>query len=99
MPSNWELYPEDWPDIAHRVKEAADWMCQECGHEHDPANGYVLTVHHIDGDPQNNAEDNLIALCQRCHLRKHGRMYRGVYEVPQVVDGVMVNQLQLGGVL
>lgn len=28
----------------------------------------VLTVHHKDFDPSNNREDNLIALCQRCHL-------------------------------
>jgi 5-methylcytosine-specific restriction endonuclease McrA len=29
----------------------------------------VLTVHHIDGNPANNSRHNLIALCQRCHLR------------------------------
>jgi hypothetical protein len=29
----------------------------------------VLTVHHIDSDKKNNSKQNLIALCQRCHLR------------------------------
>jgi 5-methylcytosine-specific restriction endonuclease McrA len=29
----------------------------------------VLTVHHIDGDKANNSKQNLIALCQKCHLR------------------------------
>jgi len=29
----------------------------------------VLTVHHIDANPANCADDNLIALCQRCHLK------------------------------
>lgn len=29
----------------------------------------VLTVHHRDGDPTNNRSENLVALCQRCHLR------------------------------
>jgi hypothetical protein len=29
----------------------------------------ILTVHHIDSDKQNNAKQNLISLCQRCHLR------------------------------
>lgn len=29
----------------------------------------VLTVHHLDGDPTNNVRENLVALCQRCHLR------------------------------
>lgn len=28
----------------------------------------VLTVSHTDHDPRNNADDNLRALCQRCHL-------------------------------
>jgi 5-methylcytosine-specific restriction endonuclease McrA len=72
MPSDWSLYPDDWPEIAHAVKEAADWTCEECGHVHDPASGYTLTAHHRDGDPRNNAPENLQALCQRCHLRIHG---------------------------
>lgn len=29
----------------------------------------ILTVHHIDFDKKNNERQNLIALCQRCHLR------------------------------
>ena len=29
----------------------------------------VLTIHHIDYNKENNHEKNLIALCQRCHLR------------------------------
>jgi 5-methylcytosine-specific restriction endonuclease McrA len=29
----------------------------------------VLTVHHIDSDKRNSKKQNLIALCQRCHLR------------------------------
>lgn len=28
----------------------------------------VLTVAHLDHDPSNNADDNLRALCQKCHL-------------------------------
>jgi len=31
----------------------------------------VLTVHHLDEQPENNAPDNLVALCQKCHLDKH----------------------------
>jgi len=67
------LYPPDWEAIATRIKAAADWRCEQCGHVHEPETGYTLTVHHIDGEPGNNADWNLVALCQRCHLGLHGR--------------------------
>ena len=61
-------YPADWPAIAKAVKDAADWQCIRCGHAHEPATGYMLTVHHLDMDKANCAWWNLTALCQRCHL-------------------------------
>jgi hypothetical protein len=39
----------------------------------------VLTVAHMDHDPRNCADDNLRAMCQRCHLlydREHHRETR-----------------------
>lgn len=68
-----QLYPENWPAIARKVKDNAGWHCEECGALHNPQIGYCLTVHHIDGDPGNNDPQNLVALCQRCHLGLHGR--------------------------
>ncbi len=66
---NKAQYPDDWPQIAKRIKDEADWTCIRCGHPHDPPTGYVLTVHHLDGDSLNNQNWwNLTALCQRCHL-------------------------------
>lgn len=29
----------------------------------------VLTIAHLDQQPENNEEENLRALCQRCHVR------------------------------
>jgi len=37
----------------------------------------VLTVHHRDGQPENNQRGNLIALCQRCHLRADRELRKG----------------------
>ena len=50
----WADYP--W----YKIKNAQE------GEKHTRV---VLTVHHIDGDKQNSTKQNLIALCQRCHLR------------------------------
>ena len=35
----------------------------------------VLTVAHIDHDSTNNTDDNLAALCQRCHLRHDAQQH------------------------
>ena len=65
---NVKGYPVNWPEIATAVKEWAGWHCEHCGHSHDPAAGYILTVHHLDGIKTNCEWGNLVALCQRCHL-------------------------------
>lgn len=61
-------YTPDWPEVARAAKEAANWRCERCGHSHEPATGYALTVHHLDMNPGNNIWWNLAVLCQRCHL-------------------------------
>lgn len=45
--------------------------CREVNGNHAKwANGkVVLTVAHLDHTPENCADDNLKAMCQRCHLR------------------------------
>ncbi len=67
-------YPADWPAIAQAIKDTAGWRCVRCGHPHEPAAGYTLTVHHLDLDPANCAWWNLPPLCQRCHLHVQGRV-------------------------
>lgn len=61
-------YTLDWPQISQKCKEEAGWACVRCGHYNDRETGHVLTVHHLDMNPANNAWWNLAALCQRCHL-------------------------------
>lgn len=68
------VYTDDWPTIARAVKEQAGWQCIRCGHAHEPATGYTLTVDHLSGDKGDNAWWNLLALCQRCHLSVQGRV-------------------------
>lgn len=69
-------YPDNWREVAQAIKDLAGWHCEKCGHHHNPRAGYMLGVHHIDGDKGNNLDTNLIALCQRCHLRAQARLIR-----------------------
>lgn len=68
-------YTEDWPEIAKRIKDKCHWRCERCGHPNELSTGYVLTIHHLDGDKGNNADWNLACLCQRCHLKIQGRVF------------------------
>jgi len=67
-------YPADWHTLAKQVKEDADLQCVRCMTPHNPNAGYCLTVHHFDGDKDNNKRWNLMALCQRCHLSVQARV-------------------------
>ena len=67
-------YPHDWQVIAQQIKDRAGWKCARCGHEHNTAAGYMLTVHHADCNKSNLAWWNLLPLCQRCHLHIQGKV-------------------------
>jgi uncharacterized cysteine cluster protein YcgN (CxxCxxCC family) len=75
MPVDWSKYPENWKDIAHQVKEDADWKCQRCGkpcrkpHEDFDTHKRTLTVAHLDHEPMNIKCKNLEAMCAPCHLK------------------------------
>jgi 5-methylcytosine-specific restriction endonuclease McrA len=78
MPFHAERYPKDWKEISLRVRKRAGDLCEFCGavnRQPHPVTGsrVVLTVAHLDHNPQNCADDNLRALCQRCHLTYDAR--------------------------
>lgn len=91
LPPKKLLYPPDWYSIALAVKVRANFICQHCGHSHAPSTGYTLTVHHKDHNTFNNSDDNLIALCQRCHLIEEGK-YRH-----RLLQDRRLNALQASG--
>ena len=87
---NRDRYPADWPAIAKRIKEAAGWCCvgspayPACRAAHGaahPATGalVVLTVAHLDHQPEHCDDANLCAWCQRCH---------NTYDAPMRARGI-----------
>jgi hypothetical protein len=54
-------------DIQDLLFVETDDSCALCGFR----GSYALTVHHIDGDHDNNAYDNRIVLCRNCHNAYH----------------------------
>lgn len=71
-------YPRDWPAIRRRILARAGNRCEgsprypDCraaNHLPHPVTGsrVVLTIAHLDHDPENNDPHNLRALCQKCH--------------------------------
>lgn len=75
MPMDRSRYPDDWDEIARRVKDEEGWRCEGCGKQcrrpGEPFDTHrrTLTVAHLDHDPSNCRRDNLAALCAPCHLR------------------------------
>lgn len=41
--------------------------CEDCGESRD----YMLCVHHIDGNKENEIESNWEVLCSNCHRKRH----------------------------
>src|SRR5215470_14884093 len=57
------------------------WICAKCAREFDRSNLHLLTVHHRDGNHDNNPPDgsNWENLCVDCHEDEHARGVLGDY--------------------
>ena len=58
-----------------RSLEIHGWICAKCAREFDESNLQLLTVHHRDGNHNNNPPDgsNWENLCAYCHDDEHSR--------------------------
>lgn len=76
--SERKRYPADWKRIRAGILSRADHCCEgspaypDCraaNYESHPVTSskVVLTIGHLDHQPENNDPDNLRAWCQRCH--------------------------------
>jgi alkylation response protein AidB-like acyl-CoA dehydrogenase len=71
--------------VAQRYRERSlalhGWICAKCAREFDRSNLHLLTVHHRDGNHDNNPPDgsNWENLCVDCHEDEHARGVLGDY--------------------
>lgn len=92
-PENKARYPKDWPEISNRIRfHRADGVCEFCeravhGAPH-PITGsiVVLTTAHLNHRPEDCDDDNLAAMCQRCHLHYDLPFHQG-----KIVDGLLID--------
>lgn len=81
-PENKKRYPKNWKQIRQQILERAGNRCEFCGVEnhsliphYSKQDGFeyhtrvVLTIAHLDHQPENCDPSNLRALCQKCHNR------------------------------
>jgi 5-methylcytosine-specific restriction endonuclease McrA len=68
-------------DYRERALKLHGWICAKCGREFERENLHLLTVHHKDGNHQNNPADgsNWENLCVYCHDDEHSRSLLGDY--------------------
>lgn len=95
-PETKALYPEHWAVIQKAVIKRRGKVCADCGAKKGHTRR-ILTVHHQDYDPSNNALSNLDVLCQGCHLRRRARDLSYATKVRNLVLLVRMGQLWLPG--
>ena len=95
-PHEVDDYPPEWHCgiIQARIRERANNVCEICGMQFDPFTNKALSratedstpifghVHHLDHHPANCDDENLIFLCQTCHIRLHGLGWKPGDELP-----------------
>jgi len=78
-PENKHRYPENWKEIRAYILERAFNKCEgspaypDCravNYEPHPVTGskVILTIAHLNDPIEDCSDDNLKAMCQRCHL-------------------------------
>lgn len=65
-------YDDLWTErLRETVRRRDGNVCSECGANREDNSNRELAVHHIDRDKMNCSMDNLITLCQSCHMKEH----------------------------
>lgn len=58
-------------DYLKLARDKLKWECSICGKDKEPSNKRDLSVHHINEIHTDNRLENLMVVCQSCHLKIH----------------------------
>lgn len=81
---SYELYPMGWNKTCkEQIRRRDEYKCQLCGVP-EVESSFRLHVHHIDYDKKNLSPENLISLCQSCHMKTNFRREEWVQKFKQL---------------
>ncbi len=71
-PENKNRYPDNWEEIRQRILKRAGNKCEICyidNYVNHPITGsrVVLTIAYLNHIPEDCRDENLKAMCQKCH--------------------------------
>ncbi|WAI00620.1 HNH endonuclease [Methanogenium organophilum] len=70
---------KEWKALREQILDRDKRRCRLCGA------GKYLHIHHRDGDRTNDAQENLVTLCESCHRRVHTHLAH-IPEIPAGQD-------------
>jgi len=75
---SFELYPKEFNnELKEKIRKRDNYTCQNCNiteEEHIIVFGEVLTIHHINYNKKDCAEENLITVCRNCNVRANSNI-------------------------
>ena len=75
-----KTYPPEFSEyLKDRIRDRDGHCCRICSNSRKKKKNFP--VHHIDGNPYNNDERNLITLCWKCHVKIHRKSKESNLEI------------------
>jgi ribosomal protein L37AE/L43A len=87
----------EWKRFSHKIKEDADWHCEECGEEQGQP-GINLEVHHVHYEtgrlPWEYPRALVMALCGNCHHERQIVEQRFLSNVAELLRQKSIPEIQ-----
>jgi hypothetical protein len=86
-----EIHPDHYNNGKYNYKNKVNYEkgCIDCGETRK----FMLIVHHIDGNRENNILENLEVLCQNCHCKRHLDIEKMILNHHKLTDRKLLENL------